>query len=144
MNEQITIFPDIGDGYRCLLNTRLWVRAEQVSLQASVGIYRGEKCSRQTILLNIAAEVSEPDDDRIAETVDYRTLVDAAERLAAEGHFELIETFICELGRRIIGIERVNAVDLELYKPAAIPPAMASVRYQIAKPDEREIAGDWP
>lgn len=125
------------------LATRLWVRAQQVSLQASVGIYRGEKSSRQEILLNIAAEVSEPDADRIAETVDYRTLVEEATRLCGEGHFELIETFICELGRRIAVFEQVNAVELELYKPAAIPPAMASVRYEIRKPGPAERRTKW-
>src|SRR3546814_12050661 len=74
----------------------------QVSLMASVGIYRGEKDSRQEIMLNIAAEVGEPADDRIGETIDYRALVREAQKLSDEGHFELIETFICELGRRIV------------------------------------------
>src|SRR3546814_2570487 len=79
------------------LEQQLWVRAEQVSLIASVGIYRGEKDSRQEIMLNIAAEVGEPADDRIGETIDYRALVREAQKLSDEGHFELIETFICEL-----------------------------------------------
>ncbi|EZP83955.1 Dihydroneopterin aldolase [Novosphingobium resinovorum] len=125
------------------LETRLWVRAQQVSLQASVGIYRGEKSSRQEILLNMAAEVSEPDTDRIAETVDYRRLVEEATRLSAEGHFELIETFICELGRRICELEQVHSVEIELYKPAAIAPAMASVRYEVRKTDTVVARTGW-
>ncbi|TAL01421.1 MAG: dihydroneopterin aldolase [Rhodospirillaceae bacterium] len=111
------------------LEQQLWVRVENVSITASVGIYAAEKENRQEILLNISAEVRNPEKDRINEAVDYRTLVGEARRLATEGHFELIETFICNLGQRLLGIERVNAVELELYKPAAIPPAMASVRY---------------
>src|SRR3546814_1419650 len=82
----------------------------------------------------IAAEVGEPADDRIGETIDYRALVREAQKLSDEGHFELIETFICELGRRIVSHARVHAVDLELYKPGAIPPAMASVRSRVSKP----------
>lgn len=115
---------------------KLWVRAQNISIMASVGIHRGEKDHHQEILLNIAAEVREPESDRIDRAVDYRTLVDAARRLAAEGHFELIETLACELGRRLIGLDRVSAVDIELFKPAAIAPAMASVRYHAAKPDQ--------
>src|SRR3546814_5687086 len=92
-------------------------------------------------MLNIAAEVGEPADDRIGETIDYRALVREAQKLSDEGHFELIETFICELGRRIVSHARVHAVDLELYKPGAIPPAMASVRYRVSKPSPS--IDDW-
>src|SRR3546814_3890425 len=92
-------------------------------------------------MLNIAAEVGEPAYDRIGETIDYRALVREAQKLSDEGHFELIETFICELGRRIVSHARVHAVDLELYKPGAIPPAMASVRYRVSKPSPS--IDDW-
>jgi len=134
MNEHLNIAKLCHSGALAGYEQQLWVRAEHVSLLASVGIYRGEKDSRQEIILNIAAEVGEPVDDRIGGTIDYRTLVQEAQKLTNEGHFELIETFICELGRRLVSQERVYAVDLELYKPGAIPPAMASVRYHVRKP----------
>lgn len=123
---------------------RLWVRAEKVSLMASVGIYKGEKDKRQEIIFNIAAEVLEPEEDRIGETIDYRSLVRQAEELTQERHFELIETIACELGRRLIAHAAIQALDIELYKPAAIAPAMASVRYRIARPRPDGFAMlDW-
>lgn len=123
---------------------RLWVRAERISLMASVGIYKGEKDKRQEIIFNITAEVLEPDEDRIGETIDYRALVRQAEELTRERHFELIETIACELGRRLIAQAAILSLDIELYKPAAIAPAMASVRYRIAKPRPDGFAMlDW-
>lgn len=123
---------------------RLWVRAENVSLMASVGIYKGEKDKRQEIIFNIVAEILEPELDRIGETIDYRTLVRHAEELTQERHFELIETIVCELGRRLIAEAAIQALEIELYKPAAIAPAMASVRYRIAKPRPDGFAVlDW-
>src|SRR3546814_8377958 len=141
MNEHIDIAMLRRSVASAGLEQQLWVRAEQVSLMASVGIYRGEKDSRQEIMLNIAAEVGEPADDRIGETIDYRALVREAQKPSDEGHFELIETFICELGRRIVSHARVHAVDLELYKPGAIPPAMASVSSRVSKPSQS--IDDW-
>ncbi|WP_176598099.1 MULTISPECIES: dihydroneopterin aldolase [Sphingobium] len=140
MNEHIKIAMAGVEELESFYEQKLWVRAEQVSLMASVGIYRGEKACAQEIIFNIAAEVVEPEDDRICDTIDYRTLVEQARSLTQEGHFELIETLICELGRRLIALERIHSVDIELYKPGAIPPAMASVRYQIAKPKMRREA----
>jgi dihydroneopterin aldolase len=133
-NEQVAIARHPAFGGDHAIET-LWVRASEVSIQASVGIYRGERDARQEIVLNIAAEVEEPCRDGIGETVDYRSLVEEARRLSAEGHFELIETFACELGRRIASLPKVRTVDLELFKPAAIPPAMASVRFRIERPE---------
>src|SRR3546814_9143204 len=89
MNEHIDIAMLRRSVASAGLEQQLWVRAEQVSLMASVGIYRGEKDSRQEIMLNIAAEVGEPADDRIGETIDYRALVREAQKLSDEGHFEL-------------------------------------------------------
>ncbi|ATE63637.1 dihydroneopterin aldolase [Rhizorhabdus dicambivorans] len=134
MNEHRRITGSGLHGAMAGLEQTLWVRAERVRLMASVGIYRGEKEKRQEILLDIAAEVPEPEADQIGDTIDYRTLVDQARQLSEEGHFELIETYACELGRRLIALGGVTAVDLELYKPRAIAPAMASVRFRIRKP----------
>src|SRR3546814_11552447 len=71
---------------------KLWVRAQNISIMASVGIHRGEKDHHPEILPNIAAEVREPTSDRIDRAVDYRHLVDAARRLAAAGPYDLPET----------------------------------------------------
>lgn len=145
MNDQIKITGTAIDDILSAYQRKLWVRAENVSLMASVGIYRGEKDKRQEIVFNIAAEVLEPGDDRIGDTIDYRTLVRHAEELTQERHFELIETLACELGHRLIALTRIEALDIELYKPAAIAPAMASVRYQIAKPRADSLAVmNWP
>src|SRR3546814_21134625 len=80
MNEHIDIAMLRRSVASAGLEQQLWVRAEQVSLMASVGIYRGEKDSRQEIMLNIAAEVGEQAEDRIGETIDYRALVREAQK----------------------------------------------------------------
>jgi dihydroneopterin aldolase len=112
-----------------VVDQALWVRAQNVTIMASVGIYPGEKHIPQVIVLNVAAEVLVPLFDQVDQTVDYRRLVEEAHRLTQEGHFELIETLACELGRRLLSLQNVSAIEVELFKPAAIPPAMASVRY---------------
>lgn len=125
--------PDAETGDECRghgVFETLWVRASHVSLQASVGIYRGERDALQEILLDMVAEVDQPRRDIIADAVDYRSLVAEARQLAAGGHIELIETFVRELARRIMNLQGVRAIEIELLKPAAIPPAMASVRFR--------------
>src|SRR3546814_17330142 len=123
------------------LEQQLWVRAEQVSLIASVGIYRGEKDSRQEIMLNIAAEVGEPADDRIGETIDYRALVREAQKLSDEVHFELLETYICGLGRRIVSHSLVHAVDLGLYNAGAVSPDIGSAACREIVVEDGDIPG---
>src|SRR3546814_13334508 len=100
---------------------------------ASVGIYRGEKDSRQEIMLNLAAEVGEPADDRNGETIDYRALVREAQKLRDEGLFQLIETSICELGRRLVSHARVPALAIALYKTGEFLSTMASGRHLVSQ-----------
>src|SRR3546814_16555861 len=69
MNEHIDIAILRRSVASAGLEQQPWVRAEQVSLMASGGLYRGEKARRQAIMTIIDAELGKPADDRSGETI---------------------------------------------------------------------------
>lgn len=72
-------------------------------LECRIGVYRHERNGKQRIRINLDLDIADPETpsaDRLADVVDYETLVLGLRRLAEAGHVNLIET----LAERIVGI----------------------------------------
>ncbi len=72
-------------------------------LQCRIGVYRHERNGKQRVRINLDLEVAGPEApprDRLADVVDYETLVHGLRNLADSRHVNLVET----LAERIAGI----------------------------------------
>ena len=72
-------------------------------LECRIGVYRHERNGKQRVRINLDLDIAEPATppaDRLADVVDYETLVVGLRRLTEAGHVNLVET----LAERIAGI----------------------------------------
>lgn len=107
------------------MELKVFVRALRVD--AEVGYYPQERGRRQPLVIDVELELKAGSVERLRDTVDYDRVVGAAERLAAEGHVELIETYAERLARACLAVEpRVTRVRVRVEKPEAVPQAAAA------------------
>ena len=108
--------------------TRIFVRG--LLVQASIGVHPHEHETTQPIVIDIDLDMGGmalPNEDRLAETLDYATVADAAERLALQAHVQLVETLaerICDWA--LAEDERVQSVAVSISKPQALLKADAA------------------
>lgn len=100
--------------------SKVFVKGLQV--QAEIGVYRHEIGRVQPLLVDVELEVPTGPSDRLAETVNYESILQAAQALAAEGHVNLVETFAHRLAERCLADPRVSRASVRIEKPLALAP----------------------
>jgi dihydroneopterin aldolase len=100
--------------------SKVFVKGLQV--QAEIGVYRHEIGRVQPLVVDIELEVPTGASDRLAETVNYESILQAAQALAAEGHLNLVETFAHRLAERCLADPRVSRARVRIEKPLALAP----------------------
>jgi dihydroneopterin aldolase len=93
-----------------------------VKVQAEIGVYRHEIGRVQPLIVDIEVDVPTDGSDRLAQTVNYETLLQAALAVAAEGHMALVETFAHRLAERCLADSRVSRARVRVEKPLALAP----------------------
>jgi dihydroneopterin aldolase len=108
--------------------TRIFVRG--LLVQASIGVHPHEHEGTQPIIIDVELSMGGmalPDDDRLAETLDYSVVADAAERLAQEAHVQLVETLAERIADWALSEDdRVQSVRVAIAKPQALLKAEAA------------------
>ena len=107
-------------------NEALRVRIEGLGLQASIGIYPGERQQRQTIVLDLSWSISRANlqaGDEIGNTVDYDAIVVAIEMLLVDRHFNLLETLVLSIEKTLLASFPISELHLSVCKLAAVPAA---------------------
>ena len=120
---------------------RMFVR--DLVLDCLIGVHRYERDGRQRVRINLSLDVLETgpaERDRLADVVNYDTLVARIRDLARAGHVNLVETFaeriaaICLEDRRVrraaVRIEKLDVfddiesvgVEIERENPSGRPP----------------------
>lgn len=89
-------------------------------LDMSIGIYESEKKNKQRAIINVTLSVNPNvnwQDDDIQHVVSYEDVLNSIKSLAAEGHYNLVETF----AEKIIGVcfeyAAVTTVKVSVEKP---------------------------
>lgn len=103
-----------------LLASKVFVTGLKV--QAQIGVYRHEIGRVQPLIVDVELDVPAPAADRLAETVNYETILASAKALAAEGHIDLVETFAHRLAERCLADPRVSRARVRIEKPLALAP----------------------
>jgi dihydroneopterin aldolase len=93
-----------------------------LKLQAEIGIYRHEIGRLQPLSVDVELDVPSARGGRLAETLNYETILEAARAVAAAGHIELVETFADRLARACLADPRVTRARVRVEKPLALAP----------------------
>lgn len=93
-----------------------------LQVQAQIGVYRHEIGRVQPLIVDVELDVPTSASDRLAETVNYETILQAAQDLAAQGHVDLVETFAHRLADRCLADARVSRARVRIEKPLALAP----------------------
>ena len=109
-------------------STRIFVRG--LLIQASIGVHPHEHEQTQPVIIDIELDMGDmvlPEDDRLAETLDYAIVAEAAERLALEAHVQLVETLAERIADWALSEDaRVQRVAVSIAKPQALLKADAA------------------
>lgn len=93
-----------------------------VRLQAEIGVYRHEIGKRQPLQIDVELDVPSAGPGRLADTINYETILKAARAIADGGHIELVETFADRLARACMADPRVTRARVRVEKPLALAP----------------------
>ena len=100
--------------------TRVFVTGLKV--QAEIGVYRHEIGRVQPLVVDVELDVPTAGAGRLSDTLNYETILDAAQRIAAGGHIELVETFAERLATACLADPRVTRARIRVEKPLALEP----------------------
>lgn len=93
-----------------------------LKVQAEIGVYRHEIGRVQPLVVDVELDVPTAGAGRLADTLNYETILAAAQALAAGGHIELVETFADRLARACLADPRVTRARVRVEKPLALEP----------------------
>jgi 7,8-dihydroneopterin aldolase/epimerase/oxygenase len=93
-----------------------------VKVQAEIGVYRHEIGRVQPLIVDVELDVPTDASDRLTHTVNYETILQAAQDVASEGHIALVETFAHRLADRCLADPRVSRARVRVEKPLALAP----------------------
>jgi dihydroneopterin aldolase len=112
--------PTPAAGEARVVMTRVFVTG--LKLQAEIGVYRHEIGRLQPLSVDVELDVPSAGAGRLADTLNYETILKAARAVAAQGHIELVETFADRLARACLADPRVTRARVRVEKPLALAP----------------------
>ncbi|MFN4178381.1 dihydroneopterin aldolase [Phenylobacterium sp.] len=112
-----------------VVGSKVFVRG--IQLMAEVGLYAHERGRRQPLILDVELDIGFSGVEHLSDTVNYETIVQAAQSLADEGHVELVELFAERLAQRCLADPRVTRARVRLEKPEALAPHAAGAGVEI-------------
>lgn len=102
-----------------------------LKVQAEIGVYRHEIGRVQPLLVDVELDVPTAGAERLSETLNYETILEAARAIAGAGHIELVETFAERLGRACLADPRVTRARVRVEKPLALAPDAVAAGVEI-------------
>lgn len=103
-------------------STRIFVRG--LLIQASIGVHPHEHERTQPVIIDVELDMGDmalPKGDRLAETLDYALVAEAAETIALEAHVQLVETLAERIADWALAEDaRVQRVAVSIAKPQAL------------------------
>ncbi|WP_269714250.1 dihydroneopterin aldolase [Caulobacter sp. NIBR2454] len=113
-------FPtDQGPAAR-VVGVKVFVRG--LAVEAEIGVYKHEHGRLQPLVVDVEMDVAASGFERLADTVNYETVGEAARAIVAEGRIDLVETFAERLAQACLSDPRVTRVRVRVEKPLALAP----------------------
>jgi dihydroneopterin aldolase len=104
----------------------LTVFVRGLRVEAGIGVHDHELGRLQTLVIDVTLELAPAAVERLADTIDYETIAQAARAIVAEGHVGLVETFAERLASACLGDTRVRRCTVRIEKPGALDGAAAA------------------
>lgn len=112
-----------------IVMTKIFVTG--VKIDAEIGIYRHERGRHQPLIVDVELDVPSAGAERLADTVNYETILKSAREVAAEGHIQLVEAFAERLARACLADIRVTRARVRVEKPLALAPDAAGAGVEV-------------
>lgn len=96
-----------------------------LKVQAEIGVHKHEIGKVQPLIVDVELDVPTAGAERLADTLNYETVLQAARDVAASGHIGLVETFAERLAQVCFADRRVTRVRVRVEKPLALAPHAA-------------------
>jgi dihydroneopterin aldolase len=103
---------------------KVFVRA--LRIDAFIGVHAHERGRAQPLVVDVELELGEGRIERLADTVNYETVVERARAIAASGHVDLVEEYAERLAAGCLDDPRVLSVRVRVEKPEALGGAEAA------------------
>ncbi len=103
--------------------TGLTVFVRDLVVEAGIGVHDHERGRLQTLVINVALELSPGPVEHLADTLNYEDVARLSRELVAEGHVGLVETFAERLGQRLMADPVVTGVTVRIGKPGCLADA---------------------
>ena len=113
---------DAATGFR---REALTVFVRGLEVAAGIGVHDHELGRLQRLVIDVSLELTPAAIERLADTVNYETVAEAARAIAAAGHVGLVETFAERLAAAMLSDGRVRRCTVRIEKPGALDGAMA-------------------
>lgn len=102
-----------------------------LKIDAEIGVYAHEKGRAQPLIADVELDVPAAGVEKLADTVNYETIAEAARTIAAEGHIHLVEAFAERLARACLADPRVMRARVRVEKPLALAPHAVAAGVEI-------------
>jgi dihydroneopterin aldolase len=109
--------------------TKVFVRGLKV--EAWIGVYDHEHGRQQPLVIDVELDIAASHCEQLGDTVNYETILQAAQAIAAEGHIDLVETFAERLAQASFADSRVTRARVRVEKPLALAPHAAAAGVEI-------------
>ena len=109
--------------------TKVFVRGLKV--EAWIGVYDHEHGRQQPLVIDVELDIAASHCEQLGDTVNYETILQAAQGIAAEGHIDLVETFAERLAQACFDDSRVTRARVRVEKPLALAPHAAAAGVEI-------------
>ena len=109
--------------------TKVFVRGLKV--EAWIGVYDHEHGRQQPLVIDVELDVAASHCEQLGDTVNYETILQSAQAIAAEGHIDLVETFAERLAQACFDDGRVTRARVRVEKPLALAPYAAAAGVEI-------------
>lgn len=104
----------------------LTVFVRGLRVEAGIGVYDHEHGRLQTLVIDVTIDLGAQPVERLADTVNYERVAEAARAIIADGHLGLVESFAERLALECLADPRVRRVTVRIEKPAALDAAEAA------------------
>jgi dihydroneopterin aldolase len=119
----------LGPSPARIIVTKVFVRGLKV--EAWIGVYDHEHGRQQPLVIDVELDVAASHCEQLGDTVNYETILQAAQAIAAAGHIDLVETFAERLAEAAFADSRVTRARVRVEKPLALAPHAAAAGVEI-------------
>lgn len=104
----------------------LTVFVRGLRVEAGIGVHDHEQGRLQPLVIDVTLALAPAPVERLADTINYETVAQAARAIVDEGHVGLVETFAERLAAACLEDTRVRRCTVRIEKPGALEAAAAA------------------